>query len=88
MTTPNNPKQAYRDWRARETNSLRPPPSFAKPPPGSRLLLAVAILAAIVLVVIVGGYVASIPPAHLLIIGAVCLWPLGWLRKKTKKEQP
>jgi uncharacterized protein (DUF2062 family) len=78
---------AYRAWREGQTGSLRPSPSFTKPPKGSRVLKIVAIIAAVVMLVAIGSYLAAIPPAHLLIIAALCLVPLGWLINQTKKEK-
>jgi hypothetical protein len=39
------------------------------------------------MLVAIGSYLAAIPPAHLLIIAALCLVPLGWLINQTKKEK-
>jgi uncharacterized membrane protein YfcA len=49
--------------------------------------MIIAIVAVVILLVAIGSYLAAIPPAHLLIIGALCLCALGWLISKTKKEK-
>jgi Flp pilus assembly protein TadB len=77
----------YRAWREGQTDSLRPPSSFARPPQSSRLLMIVAIVAAIALFVLIASYALSVPPAHLLIIAFALLCALGWLFGK-KKERP